>query len=208
MLHNDAAQQRPGKKPASAPEASQKPPRAQGRPNLKIQTLKRISSRPGDTTVANLTDGNMDTPHIIHIHGRHSPPPRLNPTPQKTKSTLRFARYHAFGEGHEQARSEHKEKPGNTQTTATARYTHSTLLKSSNRPMAAARRRQGQQLYAWHGTPSKRPQVAPPFPLTPAGEVIQPQPPALPPEAWPSGCNTTKAKQSKRDKVLLNTTHC
>ena len=69
MLHNDAAQQRPGKKPASAPEASQKPPRAQGRANLKILTLKRISSRPGDTTVASLTDGNMETPHIIHIHG-------------------------------------------------------------------------------------------------------------------------------------------
>jgi len=166
MLHNDAAQQRPDKKPASAPEASQKQRRAQGRANLKILTLKRISSRPGDTTVASLTDGNMDTPHIIHIHGRHSPPPRLDPTPHATKSTLqqphgpakimrqkpkllsRFARYHPFGEGHGQARSEHKEKPGNTQATATAQYTHSTLLKSSNRPMAAARRRQGQQLYA------------------------------------------------------------
>ena len=57
----------------SAPEASQKPPRAQERANLKILTPKCISSRPGDTTVASLTDGNMDTPHIIHIHGRHSP---------------------------------------------------------------------------------------------------------------------------------------
>ena len=164
MLHNDTAQHRSGKKPASAPEASQKPPRAQERANLKILTPKRISSRPGDTTAASLTDGNMDTPHIIHIHGRHSPPRLLN--------------------------------------------THSTLLKSSNRPMAAARRRQGQQLYAWHGTPSRRPQAAPPFPLTPAGEVIQPQSPALPPEAWPSECNTNKAKQPKRDKVFLNTTHC
>jgi len=208
MLHNDAAQQRPGKKPASAPEASQKPPRAQGRANPKIPTLKRISSRPRDTTVASLTDGNMDTPHIIHIHGRHSPSPRLDPTPHVTKSTLqqphgpakimlqkpkllaRLARYHPFGKGHEQARSEHKEKPGNTQTTTTAQYTHSTLLKSSNRPMAAARRRQGQQLYAWHDTPSRRPQGAPPFPLTPAGEAIQPQRPALPPEAWPCECNT------------------
>jgi len=95
-----------------------------------------------------------------------------------------------------------------TQVSATAEYTHSTLLKSSNRPMAAARRRQGQQLYAWYGTPSRRPQAAPPFPLTPAGEVIQPQPPALPPEAWPCECNTNKAKQPKRDKVFLNTTHC
>ena len=71
----------------------------------------------------------------------------------------------------------------------------------------ATRRRQGQQLYAWYGTPSRRPQAAPPFPLTPAGEVIQPKPPALPPEAWPSECNTNKAKQSKRE-VFLNTTHC
>jgi len=221
MLHNDAAQQRPGKKSAS----SQKPPRAQGRANLTIPTLKRMSSRTGDTTAASLTDGNMDTPHIINIHGRHSPPPRLDPTPHSTKSTLkqphcpakimrqkpklqaRLVRYHPFGEGHEQARSEHKEKPVNTQTTTTAQYTHSTLLKSSNRPMAAARRRQGQQLYAWHGTPSRRPQAAPPFPLTPAGEAIQPQPPALPPEAWPCECNTKKDKQPKRDKVFLNTTH-
>jgi len=138
MLHNDAAQQRPGKKPASAPEALQEPPRAQGRANLKIPTLKRISSRPGDTTAASLTDGNMDTPHIIHIRGRHSPPLRLNPTPYATKSTLqqphglakimrqkpkllaRLARYHPFGEGHEQARSEHEETPGNTQATATS----------------------------------------------------------------------------------------
>jgi len=88
MLHNDAAQQRPGKKPALAPEASQKPPRAQGRENLTIPTLKHMSSQPGDTTAASLTDGNMDTPHIIHIHGRHSPPPRLNPTPHVTESTL------------------------------------------------------------------------------------------------------------------------
>jgi len=104
--------------------------------------------------------------------------------------------------------SQHKETPGNTQATATAQYTHSTLLKSSKRPMTAARRRQGQQLYAWHGTPSRRPQAAPPFPLTPADEAIQPQPPALPPEVWPCECNTNKTRQSKRDKVFLNTTHC
>ena len=107
-----------------------------------------------------------------------------------------------------QTRTQAPEAPDNTQTTTTGQYTHSTLLKSSNRPMAAARRRQGQQLYAWHGTPSRRPQAAPPFPLTPASEVIQPQPPALSPEAWPYECNTNKAKQPKRDMVFLNTTHC
>ena len=80
--------------------------------------------------------------------------------------------------------------PGKTQTTATVQDTHFTLLKSSNRPMAAARRRQGQQLYAWYGTPSRRPQAAPPFPLTAASEATQPQPPALLPEAWSCECNT------------------
>ena len=117
---------------------------------------------------------------------------------QKSRGiSVRLARYHPFGEGHEQARSEHKEKPDNTQSKTTVQYTHSTLLKSSNRPMADARRRQGQQLYAWHGTPSRRPQVAPPFLLTPAGEAIQPQPPAFPPEAWPSECDTNKANSQR-----------
>jgi len=67
--------------------------------------------------------------------------------------------------------------------------------------MVAARSRQGQQLYAWHGTPSRRP------PLTAASEAKQRQPPALPPEAWPCEYNTEKARQPKRDKVFLNTTH-
>jgi len=129
-----------------------------------------------------------------------------------------LARHNPLGEGNRQARSvlrpeqgteqgmlprhatqglkqkpvptQHKETQGNTQATATAQYTHSSLLESFNRPMAAARRRQWQQLYAWHGTPTRRPQAAPPFPLTPAGEAIQPQPAALPPEAWPCECNT------------------
>jgi len=154
---------------------------------------------------------------------------------QTSELTPWFARHHPHGEGYGQAcwvlrpeqgteqgmlpwhatqelqqkpvPSKHKETPGNSQVTATTQYTHSILLKSSNRPMAATRRRQGQQLYAWHGTPSRRPQTEPPFPLTPAGEAIQPQPPALPPDAWPCECNTNKAKQPKRDKVFLNTTH-
>ena len=67
MLHNNAAQQRPGEKLASAPEASQITPQAQGRANFKIPTLKRTRSRPGDTNAASLMDGNMDTMHIIHI---------------------------------------------------------------------------------------------------------------------------------------------
>jgi len=65
MLHNDTAQQRPGEKQASAPEASQQSPRAQGQTNCKILTLKQ-RSRHKETKAASLTDGNMDT-HIIHI---------------------------------------------------------------------------------------------------------------------------------------------
>jgi len=78
MLHNDAAQQRPDEKPASAPEASQKSIRAQGRASIKIPTRTRKSSCPGHTNAASLTDWNMETSHIIYIHGRHSPPTRLD----------------------------------------------------------------------------------------------------------------------------------
>jgi len=86
---------------------------------------------------------------------------------EKAQAPGPAGRYYPFAEGHEQARSEHKEKPDNTQATSTDQYTHSTLLKSSNRPMAtadqythstllkssnrpmaSARRRQGQQIYA------------------------------------------------------------
>ena len=227
MLHTDAAQQRPGNLPASAPEASQpKPPRAQEQAHPGRPAAQRRKSQLGNTTAADRTAGTMGTSHISVIHDGPAQPPPWNSTPHALTQTLQkvldltkigrvqhersaqLARYHPLGEGHEQARSEHKEKPDNTQATTTAQYTHSTLVKSSNRPMAAARRRQGQQLEAWHGTPSRRPQAAPPFPLTPAGEVIQPPPPALPLEAWPSECNTNKAKHPKRDKVFLNTTHC
>jgi len=123
MLHNDTAQQRPGEKPASAPEASPIAPRAQGRANFKIPTLQRARSRPGDTNAASLTDGNMDTMHIIHIRGAHSPSPQVDLTShaaqqtqqhshgpaeilrQNSKLPPRLARHHPFGEGHEQARS-------------------------------------------------------------------------------------------------------
>jgi len=86
------------------------------------QKWPNVSSRPGDTTASSLTDGNMDTPHIIHIHGRHSPPTRLPLTTPATTRRVQYpqsltilrqeprllpqsARYHSFGEGHVQARS-------------------------------------------------------------------------------------------------------
>jgi len=181
MLHNDVAQQRPGEKPASAPKTSQKSPRAQAQAKFKIPTLKRAGSRHEDIDAAGLRDGNRETMHIIHIHGRHSPPTQLQlttpaTTPQSPTNFLHHkpmflpqpARNHSFGKGHVHARSVLRPELGTEQ----------------------------QQLYAWHGTPSKS-----------AAEVIQPQPPALPPEAWPCECNTNKAKQPKRDQVFLNTTH-
>jgi len=60
MLHNNAAQQRHGEKPALAQKASQTIPRAQGRESILISTLKRHSQHE-DTQAASLTDGNMDT---------------------------------------------------------------------------------------------------------------------------------------------------
>jgi len=121
MLHNDTVQQRPGKQPATALEASQKPPWAQGRAKPKILILQRMNSRPGDTTAASLTTGNTDTSHISFIHDRPNPPQRWDSTPHAPTPTLlealdptknerhkhkrmaRIARYHPYGEGHEQA---------------------------------------------------------------------------------------------------------
>jgi len=92
----------------------------------------------------------------------------LGPLPEQETKQGMLPRHATQGLQQKPVPNQHKETPGNTQATATAQYTQSTLLKSSNRPMTVARRRQGQQLYAWHGTPSRRPQAAPPFPLTPA----------------------------------------
>jgi len=121
MLHKDAAQQRPGNQPAPAPEASHKLPRAQKQANSEIPVSQRMNSQPGDTTAADMTAGNMDTSHTSLIHGGPRPLPPWNPTPYTTTPTLQqvldptkngrvqhermtwLARYHPFGEGHEQA---------------------------------------------------------------------------------------------------------
>jgi len=185
MQLNNAAPKRPSEKLASASNASENTTLAKARNKIPISTLKYTRNRHKDTTVTRQRDRSKEGTSGSGQDARQAAPGTM--TSQNHNTAL--------------------QTQGNTQATATAQYTHSTLLKSSNRPMAAARRRQGQQLYAWHGMPSRRPQAAPPFPLTPAGEAIQPQPPALPPEAWPCKCNTNKAKQPKRDKVSLNTTH-
>ena len=63
MIHTDAAQQRPGNPPASAPEASQqKPPRAQKQPNPGLPASQRMNSQPGDTTTTDQTAGGRANP--------------------------------------------------------------------------------------------------------------------------------------------------
>jgi len=102
-------------------------------------------------------------------HGTSKPRDKRPRTQRRHKTTTRHCKRQA------------QQTPGKTRTTA--QETHSTLLKSSNWPMTATRRRQGQQIYAWHATSSRRPRNATPFPLTLASGATQPQPPALPPEA-------------------------
>ena len=95
MLHNDTAQQRPGEKPASAPKTSQKSPRAQAQAKFKIPTLKRADSRHEDIDASGLRDRNRETRYIIHIHGRHSPPTRLQlTTPATTPQSPTIFLYH------------------------------------------------------------------------------------------------------------------
>ena len=146
----------------SAPEASQpKPPRAQEQVHPGRPAAQRRKSQLGNTTAADRTAGTMGTSHISVIHDGPAQPPPWNSTPHASTQTLQkvhdltkigrvqyerrtqLARYHPLGAGHEQDRSEHKEKPDKTQATTTAQYTHSTLLKSSNRPMAATSRPRG-----------------------------------------------------------------
>ena len=125
MLHNDAAQQRAGEQPASAPTASQKFPRAQTAAKLKIPTLKQANSRHGDIVATGLRDWGMDA-MPIHIYGKHSPPPRPTTHNTATHATMQWplhpdglmaspplahmyqrqpARYHSLGDGHVQAHS-------------------------------------------------------------------------------------------------------
>jgi len=90
-----------------------------------------------------------------------------------------------------------QQTPGKTR--ATVKDTHSTLLKSSNWPMTVKRRRQGQQLYAYHDQP-RRPPAWQPLPLAVASEDTQPNPEALSLEAWSCECNTGE-KSAERTGV-------
>jgi len=172
MLHNDVVQQRPGEKLASAPKTSQKSPRAQAQARFKIQTLKRAGSRHEDIDAAGLRDGNRETTHIIHIRGRHSPPTQLQfTTPETTSQSPTKILHHKPMLLPQPARNHSFEKG----------HVHA---RSVLGPELGTEQL---QLYAWHDTPSKS-----------AAKVIKPQPPALPPEAWP--CDATQTRpNSQRD---------
>ena len=147
---------RPSEKPASESNASENTTLAKARDKIQIPTLKHTRNQLKDTTATRWRDRSME-----ETNGSGHKPARQAAACTKTSQNHNSA----------------LQTQGNTQATATAQYTQSTLLESSNRPIAAARRRQGQQLYVWHGTPSRRSQAAPPFPQTPASEATQPQPP-------------------------------
>ena len=187
MQYNNAAQQRPSEKPASATKVSQKQTLQQphGPAGMLGQTSELTPwfapHHPfgeGHGQACSVLGPDQGTEHrMLPLHATQELKQKPVPSQHKEKSAelqqITWTHHHNTA----------LQTPGKTQVTATARYTHSTLLKSSNRPMAAARRRQGQQLYAWYDTPSRRLQTAPPFPLTQDSEAIQPQPPALPLEA-------------------------
>jgi len=223
MLHNDVAQQRAGEQPASALKTSQKSPRAQTPAKFKTQTLKQADSQHEDIDV----DGSKDTTRIIRIHGRHSPPSSGQLTTHATRQMLQHpkglttspqiepmslsqpARYHSFGEGHVQARSVFGPELGTEQQQpprleAEAKLQHSQsqtkILHHESMPLP--------QPVRHHPFGEGHVQARSVFGPEHGTEQQQRKLPALPPQAWPSESKTNKAKQPKRDKVFLNTTHC
>ena len=122
MLHNDAAQQRAGEQPASAPKESQKSPRAQTAAKHKTSTLKLADSCHGDMVATALRDRSMDTTGPDYSLGK-SPPMTHEPMTHVTRQwplhpvgpmaspplapmyQRQPARCHSLGDGHGQAHS-------------------------------------------------------------------------------------------------------
>ena len=124
MLHNDTAQQRAGEQPsASAPKASQKPPRAQSAAKFKIPSLRQVDRRQETGVGTGLRAGDKDA-KPIHIYDKYSPPPRPTTHNTATHATMQRplhqdglttglplahmyqqqpARHHSLGDGHVQA---------------------------------------------------------------------------------------------------------
>ena len=108
MLHTDAAQQRSGNSPASAPEASQqKSPRPQKQANPGRPVSQRRKSQPGDTTAVDRTAGTMGTSHINLIYDGLAPPPPGNSTPHAATPTLHLLAPIIIG----RAQYEHRAQP-------------------------------------------------------------------------------------------------
>ena len=153
MLHTDAAQQRPGNLPASAPKASpSKPPRAQVRTNPGRPAAQYRKSQLGNTSAADQTAGTMGTSHISVIQDGPAQPPPWNSTPHTSTQTLQQvnaptilgraqnehkaqpARYHSPEAGNEQADSSSLQLGG--ESTAHATFVQYTLQPKQLSAMA------------------------------------------------------------------------
>jgi len=232
MLHRNAAQKRLGIKP-SALQAFQQPPQAQTAANGGMNPQPK-QNQPGAPTATAGAAGISSTRCTSLIPDGSPSPSPLSPTTHHAAPALQQAAPTTIGKAQPECRAQqappHRIKKGNEQAgssrlqprggstpaAATPAAARGTLQPASaislTEPGTPRMHRLARDLPfgAGHGQAelAMDPLPAPPFPLTPAGEVIQPPPPALPPEAWPCECNTNKAKHPKRDKVFLNTTHC
>ena len=226
MLHNDAAQQRSGKKPASAPEASQKPPRAQERANLKILTPKPISSRPGDTTVAK-PDGWKHGHTAHHPHpGQAQPAATIGPYAPRsqihtTTTTWPGKNYAAKDQAPGPActtpslRGRTRASPLRAQRKAGQHSGYSncaihTLHTAEILQQANGGREEETRAttlcMAWHAQQEASSCATIPTDTGRRGHSASTT--IFAAGGASSECYTNKAKQPKRDKVFLNTTHC
>ena len=232
MLHRNAAQKRLGIKP-SALQTFQQLPLAQTAANGGMTPQPKQNQAGAPTAAAGATGISSTMYTSLIPDGSPSPSPLspttryIAPTPQQAAPTTngkaqpecraQQAPHHYIKNGNEQAGTSSLQLgDGSTPAAVTPAAVRGTSQPASpislTEPETPRMHRPARDLPFGAGHAQTKlamdPLPAPPFPLTPAGEVIQPPPPALPPEAWPFECNTNKAKQPKRDKVFLNTTHC
>ena len=231
MLPRNAAQKRLGIKPAAL-QAFQQPIQAQtaangGKtPKPKQTQLGAPTATAGAAGIRStrctglIPDGSPSTsplsPTTHHEPASQQAAPTTNGKAQP-ECRAQQAPHHYIKNGNEQAGSSSLQLgDGSTPAATTPAAVRGTLQPASANPLTEPetprlhRPARDPPFGAGHEQAKLAidPLPAPPFPMTPAGEVIQPPPPALPPEAWPCECNTNKAKHPKRDKVFLNITHC
>ena len=232
MLHRNAAQTRLSIK-QSAQQTFQQLPLAQTAANGGMTPQPKQNQAGAPTAAAGAAGLSSTSCTSLIPDGSPSPSPlsptthHIAPAPQQTAPTTngkaqpecraQQAPHHYIKNGNEQAGSSSLQLgDGSTPVAVTPAAVRGTLqptsVNSLTEPETPRLHRPARDppFGAGHEQANLAidPLPAPPLPLTPAGEVIQPPPPALPPEAWPCECNTNKAKHPKRDKVFLNTTHC